>query len=183
MKYIIGSDIHGSLYYGLRLIELLEQEQADKLIILGDLYYHGPRNPFPKEYNPAKLAESLNQIKNKLIVIKGNCDSEVDEMISDFGFLPTHTMPFFNYNLILTHGHNYEVLNPKLNSGDILLYGHYHLPVLRTLENDKIIASPGSVSLPKNDSKRAYIILSENAIILKELDNGKIIQKESLCLN
>ena len=86
MKYLVVSDIHGSLFYASKIIEIMKKENIDKLILLGDLYYHGPRNPLPKEYNPMEVSKLLNSLKDQLICIKGNCDAEVDEMISEFSF-------------------------------------------------------------------------------------------------
>ena len=83
-KYLIISDIHGSNYYANKINEICKRENPDKIILLGDLYYHGPRNPLPKEYNPMKVAELLNSLKEKILCVKGNCDAEVDEMISEF---------------------------------------------------------------------------------------------------
>ena len=86
MKYIVFSDIHGSLYYANKMKEIIERESPDKIILLGDLYYHGPRNPLPEEYNPKEVSVLLNSMKENIICIKGNCDAEVDEMISEFQF-------------------------------------------------------------------------------------------------
>ena len=86
MKYLVVSDIHGSYYYASKIIDIINNENIDKLILLGDLYYHGPRNSLPKDYNPMEVCKLLNNIKDKLIAIKGNCDAEVDEMISEFPF-------------------------------------------------------------------------------------------------
>ncbi|MDR0752349.1 MAG: phosphodiesterase [Christensenellaceae bacterium] len=175
MKYVIGSDLHGSLHYGSLLINRFKAEKACKLILLGDIYYHGPRNPLPDKYTPNLLAEELNKIKDYLIVIKGNCDSEVDQMISDFTFFDSYVFNAGKAKVVLTHGHNYNIEFPPLNIGDILLYGHYHIPSIEITPNGVIAANPGSVALPKNNSKRAYLVLTDDSLVLKELESGKLI--------
>ncbi|MEG1706906.1 MAG: phosphodiesterase, partial [Clostridia bacterium] len=124
-RLFLASDIHGSYSATKSIIEAYEREQCDKLILLGDLYYHGPRNPLPDEYCPKKVAELLNAYADKLIVIKGNCDAEVDQMISEFPFVSRKVLHSFGRNIFLTHGHLYNSDNmPKLNVGDVLCYGH-----------------------------------------------------------
>ena len=171
---MIASDIHGSLYYGKILIERFLQEGADTLILLGDIYYHGPRNPLEREYDPMGLCELLNIYKDKLIVIKGNCDSEVDEMISDFKFLSTRTIDFGAHKITLTHGHFYNKHNLPANAGNILLHGHTHIGGIERA-GDIIIANPGSVTLPKGGTPRSYLIVTDSEIVLKELETGEEI--------
>lgn len=174
---MIASDLHGSAYYCRKMLERLNAENVDKLIILGDIYNHGPRNPLPQDYNPKEVAEILNKIKDKLIVIKGNCDSEVDTMISEFDFLPHLVLETNGKTAFLTHGHVYnkDVL-PKTNF-DLIIYGHFHTGFIE--KGSTIFANAGSLSLPKGGTKNSYLILEDNRLILKDLD-GEVITNENI---
>ena len=154
MKALVISDIHGSGYYADKIKEIVERENPEKIILLGDLYYHGPRNDLSQEYNPMKVAETLNSMKDKLLVVRGNCDAEVDEMISEF---------------------KYNIENIPYDDFDIMIYGHIHQGFIEEKEG-LIFANPGSISLPKCNTAHSYIILDENKIILKDVD-GKVIQE------
>ncbi|MDR3186619.1 MAG: phosphodiesterase [Christensenellaceae bacterium] len=178
MKYVIGSDVHGSLFYGRLLIERFIQEEADRLIILGDIYYHGPRNPFPEEYAPMLLANELNLIKEKLIVIKGNCDSEVDQMISEFKFIDSITIEFYGTRITCQHGHKLDLDNLPQGIGQVLLVGHTHEAFILK-KGDQITANPGSVALPKSDSCRGYLVLTQNKLVLKNLESGDLITEKT----
>src|SRR5690554_1170789 len=132
MKLLFASDIHGSFYYTKLLIEQFKEENADKLILLGDILYHGPRNPLTKEYNPAQVADLLNKFTENIISVRGNCDSEVDQMVLDFPLRADYTQVLVdNYNFFITHGHLYdEEYLPELPR-TIFVYGHIHIPVLK----------------------------------------------------
>ncbi len=180
MKLLIISDIHGSLYYAKKILEIENREKPDKIILLGDLYYHGPRNELTQEYNPIEVSKILNSLKDKLLVVKGNCDAEVDETISEFPFNENIEINANGYNLFLTHGHKYNIENlPPIGVKiDIMLYGHFHTGFIK--EKDGIIfANPGSISLPKGNSKHSYLIFDDNKLILKEID-GSIIEENKL---
>lgn len=172
MKYLIASDIHGSIYYAEKIIELFKKEQADKMILLGDLYYHGPRNPLPLEYNPMEVSKLLNSYKDNLIVIKGNCDAEVDEMISDFKFHEYIKMTLNNKKFIFTHGHKYNISNLPTDF-DVLVYGHFHTGFIKQIDN-KIFVNSGSTTLPKNNTPNSYLIIDNNKIILKTIESNII---------
>ena len=177
MKFLIISDIHGSLYYARKIPEILKKENADKIILLGDLYYHGPRNPFPKEYAPMEVAEILNNLKDKMEVLKGNCDAEVDETISNFEFKEHVLLELNGRKIYFTHGHKNNIDKLPPEKIDMLIYGHFHTGFI--IEKDKIIfANPGSISLPKNNTKNSYLTLDEEKIILKDLDGNIIESKE-----
>lgn len=178
MKYLLVSDIHGSLFYAKKLEQILQNEKPDKIIFLGDLYYHGPRNPFPKEYDPMKVCEIFNNLKDKLIAIKGNCDAEVDEMISNFKFRKTYSFTLGGKKIFVSHGHHYNIDTLPKTDFDIMFYGHFHTGFIKT-QSGKIYANPGSISLPKNGTANSYMILNENEILLKNID-GKIIDKKEL---
>lgn len=175
MKALVISDIHGSGYYAEKIKEINEKEKPDKIILLGDLYYHGPRNNLSQEYEPMKVAEILNSLKDKLLVVKGNCDAEVDEMISDFKF-EDHILTEINgKKFYFTHGHKYNIEKIPYEDFDIMIYGHIHQGFIQEKE-EYIFANPGSISLPKCNTEHSYIILEDNKIILKNVD-GKVIQE------
>ncbi|MCI8617264.1 MAG: phosphodiesterase [Clostridia bacterium] len=175
MKVLVISDIHGSGYYAEKIKEIDEREKTEKIILLGDLYYHGPRNDLSQEYNPMKVAEVLNSLKNKLLVIKGNCDAEVDEMISEFDFQDHILMKINGKNIYFTHGHKYNIDKIPYEEFDMLIYGHIHQGFIEEKEG-YIFANPGSISLPKCNTEHSYIILDENKIILKRVD-GEILKE------
>ncbi len=180
MKLLIISDIHGSSFYGKKIEEIYKKEQADKIVLLGDLYYHGPRNDLTQEYNPMEVAKILNSLKDKLLVVKGNCDAEVDEMISEFQFQDNIEMEVNGYHVFFTHGHRYNIdqLPPLGINIDIMFYGHFHTGFI-TEENGIIFANPGSISLPKANTKHSYLIFDEKELILKDVD-GNVIDKKEL---
>ncbi|MCF0105732.1 MAG: phosphodiesterase [Holdemanella sp.] len=173
MKYLVASDVHGSLFYVNQFIKRIETEKPDKIILLGDLYYHGPRNPLPRDYNPKEVCTILNRYKDQLIVIKGNCDAEVDEMISDFTF---HDSFVLNQSIFFTHGHHINIDHP-IKGYDMIIYGHFHIPFIKEKEN-QIFINPGSISLPKENSYHGYLVLEDNNIELKDLDGNIHIKKK-----
>ncbi|MEG1612951.1 MAG: phosphodiesterase [Clostridia bacterium] len=175
MKIMLATDIHGSKYFAEKLLQLFIEEKPDKLVILGDLYYHGPRNPLPREYAPIEVANLLNSIKDKLIVIKGNCDSEVDEMVSEFNFLNSAILSVGGRKVFLTHGHkfNKDTL-PELKKDDILFYGHFHKNEL-VVVNGVIAVCIASISMPKQGEQSAYAILTDKGIEIKNLEKEVFI--------
>lgn len=173
MKLLVVSDIHGSAYYAEKIPEIFEREKADKIIVLGDLYYHGPRNPLTKDYSPMKVAEILNSLKDRLDVIKGNCDAEVDEMISEFKFKEHLLLDVNNLKVYFTHGHKNNMDNLPDEQIDMMVYGHFHTGFI--VKKDGIIfANPGSISLPKDNTKNSYLILDKESIVLKDIDGNVI---------
>ena len=175
MKVLVFSDIHGSSYYAQRLNEIVAKENPDKIILLGDLYYHGPRNEFSQEYSPMKVAEILNNLKDKLLVIKGNCDAEVDEMISDFKFEDHLLLNINGKNIYFTHGHKYNIEVIPYEDFEILIYGHIHQGFIQEKEG-YVFANPGSISLPKCGTEHSYLILEEDRFILKNVE-GNVLQE------
>ena len=171
MKLMFASDIHGSAYYCKKVIETFNKEQADKLVLLGDLLYHGPRNPLPREYDPQKVLAMLNEIKDKILAVRGNCDSEVDQMVLQFPMMQDSLVMYLEQRQVfITHGHLFSMDNPPLlNKGDILINGHFHIGEIKEME-DFIYLNPGSVSLPKSDF-RGYIIYRDGIFSLKTFDN------------
>ena len=178
MKILIISDIHGSSYYAEKIREINEKEKPDQIILLGDLYYHGPRNDLTQEYNPMKVAGVLNDLSEKIRAVRGNCDAEVDEMISDFKFEDCIQMELNGKNVYISHGHIYNMDNIPVKQIEIMFYGHYHTGFIEE-ENGIIFANPGSISLPKNNTENSYMIFEKDKIILKNID-GKIIKEKLL---
>ena len=177
---MIASDIHGSAYYCEKMLRAYEKEEAEKLLLLGDILYHGPRNDLPKDYAPKKVIEMLNAIKNEILCVRGNCDTEVDQMVLDFpvlleyGFLYDQGKMFF-----ITHGHKFNPDNlPQMKKGDILLTGHTHIPAFDQYE-DYIYINPGSVSIPKKNSAHSYILYEDGKFFFKDLD-GNVYMEKSL---
>lgn len=180
MKLFFISDIHGSVYYLNKALERFEKEQADYLVILGDLLYHGARNPLPKEYEPKKVIELLNSLSDRIISVRGNCDSEVDQMVLDFPIMADYSTIFYEgKRLFLTHGHIYNEGNmPKLKDGDVFIYGHIHIPKAEKLDNIFFI-NPGSITLPKENNPHTYGILEGDVFTIKELD-GSVFKETSI---
>ena len=130
MKIFVISDIHGSIYYLEKALECFEKEEADYILILGDILYHGPRNPLPKDYNPRLVAEKLNLYKDKIIALRGNCDSEVDQMLLEFPIMSDFTNLFLgDKRIFATHGHLFAEEKLPIGEGNILISGHTHLPL------------------------------------------------------
>ena len=174
MKALFISDIHGSLYYSNMIKEIFIREHADILVVLGDLYYHGPRNELTQEYDPMKVSEVLSLYKKCLYVIRGNCDAEIDEMISDFMFYDNLLLDINGKKVFCSHGHKYNVDNLPKQDFDVMAYGHFHTGCI--LENDgRLFINPGSISLPRNGSVNSYIIFDEKGIYLKDV-GGNVIE-------
>jgi len=174
MKLMICSDIHGSAKYAEFIKQTFIKENADKLLLLGDVYYHGPRNTLPEDYNPKKDAEIFNEMTDKLIVIKGNCDAEVDQMISKFHFVEQSVIMIDGKTIFASHGHVYNMDNLPAGKYDAILYGHFHKTLLANC-NGTVFLNPGSISLPKDDI-RAYAIYNDGKFVLKNLDNKIILE-------
>ena len=178
MKVLVISDIHGSAYYAKKIKEIVEKENPDKIILLGDLYYHGPRNDLSQEYNPMEVAEILNSLKDKLLVVKGNCDAEVDEMISDFKFEEYLLLDINGKKIYFNHGHKYNIENIPYEDFEILIYGHIHQGFIQEKEG-YLFANPGSISLPKCGTEHSYLILEEDKLILKNVE-GTVLQEYNI---
>lgn len=170
MKWMIASDIHGSEFFCRELLEAYKKEGADRLLLLGDILYHGPRNDLPKDYQPKKVIELLNDMKQDIICVRGNCDTEVDQMVLEFPVLADYAVIAEGDTVIYaTHGHNYnEQKLPPLHKGDILLCGHTHVPKCNEHE-DYIYMNPGSVSIPKENTWHGYMILQNGEFTWKDM--------------
>lgn len=175
MKFLIASDIHGSAFYTQKVLDIAKKEKADKIVLLGDIFNHGPRNPLPTEYAPLKVAQLLNAEKENLIVVEGNCDSQVDTMIAEFDFIKDVVLISGNKTVLCTHGHVYNKDQKPKTRYDAVIYGHFHTGFIEEKEGT-LYVNAGSVSLPKNSTPASYVILEDGNIELKNLD-GEMIAK------
>ena len=182
MKWMIASDLHGSAYYCRKMLEAFEREGADRLFLLGDLLYHGPRNDLPREYAPKEVIPLLNGKKEKLLCVRGNCDAEVDQMVLEFPVLADYAvLPVGQRLIYATHGHIYHVKNlPPLAPGDVLLHGHTHVPAWTEFGQGNLYLNPGSVSIPKEDSPHSYMTLKGNTMQWKELKSSAVFHELTL---
>ncbi len=173
MKLMIASDIHGSAYYLRELLKQYREEQPDKLLLLGDILYHGPRNDLPKEYNPKEIIDLLNDMKEEILCVRGNCDTDVDQMVLEFPILADYCILYEQGHMIFaTHGHNHNTANPPmLKAGDVLLHGHTHVPATEEFDG-KYYLNPGSISIPKDGSEHSYMMLEDGVFTWKNL-SGK----------
>ena len=167
MKLLIASDLHGSAKYCRQLLEAFKRESADKLVLLGDILYHGPRNPLPEEYAPQEVVSMLTEMKDKIICVRGNCDAEIDECILPFPLCDYSMIYADGLNIYLSHGHRSV---PPLCKGDVYLTGHTHLNCNVKHPEGYYQLNPGSVSLPKEESKRGYILYSSRVFMFKSLE-------------
>lgn len=172
MKWIIASDLHGSAYYCREMVKAFEREGADRLLLLGDLLYHGPRNDLPKDYAPKEVIPMLNQLKPKLCCVRGNCEAEVDQMVLEFPVMADYCiLPVGKQLVYVTHGHIYNLKNlPPLAPGDILLHGHTHVPAWTEFGEGNLYLNPGSLSIPKENSPHGYMTLEGETFQWKTLD-------------
>ena len=173
MRIMIASDIHGSAGCCRKLLERFREEQAERLLLLGDILYHGPRNDLPEDYAPKEVIATLNEYRDAIYCVRGNCEAEVDQMVlafpvmADYALLPVGTRMVF-----VTHGHVFNRENlPPMKQGDILLYGHTHVPVCEE-SGGFVFMNPGSVSLPKNGTPRGYMILDGTVFEWKTLEGN-----------
>lgn len=180
MKWMIASDLHGSAFFCRRMLEAYKREGADRLLLLGDVLYHGPRNELPEKYAPKEVIAMLNDMKNDIFCVRGNCDTEVDQMVLEFPILADYVLLSVENRMVFaTHGHLYnEKKLPPLHEGDILLHGHTHVP--KCVEHDRYIyMNPGSLSIPKENSYHGYMTLEEGRFLWKELE-GKVMEEYSV---
>lgn len=170
MKYLVVSDIHGIKKYAEKINDIIIKEKVDKIILLGDLYYHG----YDLSNESMEVVNILNNLKDKIICIRGNCDNYLDEKVSEFKFNDYIILNIRNKNFFFTHGHKYDIYN--IPSGiDIFIFGHLHTGFIKKIDNILYINS-GSISLPRNNTKNSYLIIDEKEIILYDID-GQIIDK------
>lgn len=175
MKLMIASDIHGSAYYCRKMLERYDEEKAEKLILLGDILYHGPRNDLPKEYDPKAVIAMLNERSQELLCVRGNCDAEVDQMVLKFPILAEYMILYLEGRMVFaTHGHihNGEHL-PPLKKGDIILHGHTHVQAMDDC-GGHVYLNPGSVSIPKNGNQNSYMVYEDGSFIIKNMEGEEL---------
>ena len=171
MKWMIASDIHGSAYYCRELLAAFEREGAQKLMLLGDVLYHGPRNGVPGFYDPPKVAELLNDRREQILAVRGNCDAEVDQMMLQFPVMADFAeLDVDDHRFFLTHGHLWNADNlPALAAGTVLVHGHTHIPEDRMLDCGIRIFNPGSISLPKQQTPQSFGFFDGETLSLQKL--------------
>ena len=174
MKLLIASDIHGAAGYCRDLLAAWEREGADRLLLLGDLLYHGPRNDLPPDYAPKEVIALLNARKNQIFCVRGNCDTEVDQMVLTFPVLADYAvLPVGQRLVYVTHGHVFNLNHlPPLAPGDILLHGHTHVPAWTAFGAGNLYLNPGSLSIPKENSPHGYMTLEGSRFQWKTLDGA-----------
>lgn len=177
MKYFIASDIHGSAWYCKRMLDAFEKENCSILLLLGDILYHGPRNDLPRDYAPKKVIAMLNPLKDRIFCVRGNCDTEVDQMVLDFPIMAEYSLLCEKGKLIFaTHGHKYNLnTKPQLPAGSVLLHGHTHVPACTKTDTFTYI-NPGSVSIPKEESPHSYMTLEDSVFLWKSLEDGSFCE-------
>ena len=185
MKYMFASDVHGSAHYCRKMLEAYCQSGADRLILLGDLLYHGPRNDLPQEYAPKQVIAMLNKYKNEIIAVRGNCEAEVDQMVLEFPIMADYgLMVLEGKAFYATHGHVYNQDHlPPLQDGDILVHGHTHILKAETIEAEGgrhiAVLNPGSVSIPKGGNPSTYAMLEDGVFSIRTLE-GEVVKELKL---
>lgn len=181
MKLVFASDLHGSAYYARMLPEIDRREQPERIVLLGDLLYHGPRNDLPRDYAPKEVIGILNGMKQRLLCVRGNCEAEVDQMVLTFPVMADYcALPLGEHILYATHGHVHGETNPPpLMDGDVLLCGHTHVPAFNRHEGFTYV-NPGSTSIPKNGSAHSYMTLEDGLFSWKDLESGAIYRQENI---
>ena len=176
MKLMFASDIHGSALYAKQLLARMEEEAPQRLVLLGDLLYHGPRNGLPDGYAPKEVAALLNAVRPRPVCVRGNCEAEVDQMVLDLPVMADYCiLPAGEKLIYATHGHIYNGKNPPpLAEGDILLHGHTHVPAWTEFGQRNVCLNPGSLSIPKENSPHSYMILENGVFYWKDVETGEI---------
>ena len=178
MKIMFASDIHGDYDCAAATLEKYWAEKAEKLILLGDILYHGPRNDLPEGYAPKKVIALLNEVKDELACVRGNCDTEVDQMVLEFPILADYMLMYERGKcFFITHGHHYNTTTPPmLKAGDILIHGHTHVLTVTPFGNNNTYINPGSVSLPKEGNPRSYMTYEDGLFSIKDFE-GNVIKE------
>ena len=175
MKFLIASDIHGSRYYMELLARRFEEECADLLVLLGDIYNHGPRNPLRPDYAPQEAAGLLNPLRDRILAVRGNCDAEVDQLLLEFPVMSDSSLLFADgRKFFLTHGHLWSPEKlPPVAGDSVFAFGHIHQPVLERLACGVTAFNPGSISLPKGGHPASFGCFSEDMLRILNLETGE----------
>ncbi len=180
MKLLICSDIHGDLESCEMMLKAFEREGADKIVLLGDILYHGPRNDLPPTYSPKSVISLLNPMRSKIVAVRGNCDAEVDQMVLDFPIMADYArLDLDGLSVFITHGHHHNTTTPPpLETGEIMLHGHTHILKIEEFGDENFYINPGSVSLPKEGNPKSYAIYENRRFTIKELSGKVILEKQ-----
>ena len=181
MKLVFASDLHGSAYYARMLPEIDRREQPERIVLLGDLLYHGPRNDLPRDYAPKEVIGILNGMKQRLLCVRGNCEAEVDQMVLEFPVMADYMALFLDGRMaFVTHGHLFNMDNPPpLCPGDLLIHGHTHVQAFTHFGQDNWYINPGSMAIPKEGNAHSYMTYEYGLFTIKTVE-GELIRK--LCL-
>lgn len=176
MKILIGSDIHGDIACARKLLDIYEKTGCQRVLLLGDLLYHGPRNDLPENYAPKEVIALLNEHKNDILAVRGNCDTEVDQMVLEFPILAEYILLSLDgLTVIATHGHNINASGGfKFKKGDILLHGHTHILASLPFGDECTYLNPGSVSLPKENNPKTYMIYENRSFTIYDFEGNVI---------
>ncbi len=179
MKLLIASDIHGDLESCELVLSAFEKEAADKLLLLGDILYHGPRNDLPRTYAPKAVIELLNKNKDKILSVRGNCDTEVDQMVLNFPILADYAyLSLDGLSVFATHGHHHNTQTPPpLRKGEILLHGHTHVLKCEEFGESNFYLNPGSAALPKEGNPKTYMVYENRTFTVKTFNGDVIFNK------
>ena len=182
MRLMFASDIHGDFLRAKEVLEIYEREGAQKLILLGDLLYFGPRNELTGTYDPKSVIKLLNENRDKLLCVRGNCDAEVDQMVLDFPIMAEYAYLMVDgYSMLLTHGHKINTANAgNLRAGELLIHGHTHVLCIEEFGEGNIYLNPGSTTYPKENNPRSYMVYENGVFEIKHLDSGEVIKKIDL---
>lgn len=180
MKLLIASDIHGDLDSANAVFAAAEREGCEKILLLGDLLYHGPRNDLPTTYAPKAVIELLNSNKSRILTVRGNCDTEVDQMVLSFPILADYAyLSLDGLTVFATHGHHHNTTTPPaLAKGDILLHGHTHVLKCEKFGDDNYYLNPGSIALPKENNPRTYMTYENRCFTIKDLEGNIVLTKQ-----
>ena len=180
MKLLIASDIHGDLESIELVLDSFKKEKADKILLLGDLLYHGPRNDLPKTYAPKEVIKLLNENKNNILAVRGNCDTEVDQMVLEFPILADYAyLSLDGLSIFATHGHHHNTATPPaLCEGEILLHGHTHVLKCEKFGNENYYINPGSAALPKENNPRTYMVYENRTFTIKDFSGNVVLEKK-----
>ena len=180
MKLMFASDIHGSRSACEAVLRQYQQEKAERLVLLGDLLYHGPRNNLPDEYDPKGVIALLNGVKNELFCVRGNCDAEVDQMLLQFPIMADYALVVEGgRRFFLTHGHVYNEDNAPVMKNDVFVYGHTHLWKLEPTDDNRIVCNLGSITFPKGGNVPTFATYEDGVMAVRTMD-GDVLKEVKL---